>query len=89
MIFKYIQMKLAHLSRTSPNKSSVGEVCSRLGKTFLTSHVGNHWSTGGLRENSYSVKGGLKIFPLFLLKGNAILQMTPRADFDIVVLVLP
>ena len=81
-------MKLAHLSRTSPNKSSVGEVCSRLEKTFLTSQVGNRWSTGGLWVNSYSLKGGLIIFPLFLLEGNAILQMTPMAEFDIVVLVI-
>ena len=37
-------MKMAHLSRTSPNMSSIGEVCNRLGKTFLASIVGNHWA---------------------------------------------
>ena len=60
--------------------TSIGEVCDRLGKTFLTSLVGNHWATGGVGVNSSSVKGGLKIFPLFLLEGNAILPMTPRVD---------
>ena len=50
-----------------------------LGKTFLTSVVGNYWSTSGLRVNLYSVKGRLIIFPLFLLEGNAILVMTPQA----------
>ena len=44
----YTQMKMAHLSRTSPNMSSIGEVCDRLGKTFLTSLVGNHWAAGVL-----------------------------------------
>ena len=73
-------MKIAHLSRTSPNTSSIGEVCDRLCKKFLTSLVGNHWATGGLWVNLYSVKGGPIIFPLCLLKGNAILPMTPKAD---------
>ena len=41
-----------------------------------------HTAVGGLRVNSCSVKGGLIIFPLFLLKGNAILRMTPKADYD-------
>ena len=40
---------MANLSLTSPNRSSIGEVCNRLGKTFLTPLVGNHWATGGLR----------------------------------------
>ena len=78
--FNYTQMNMAHLSRTSPNTSSIGEVSDRLGKIFLTSLVGYHWATGGLRVNQYSVKGGLIIFPLFLLEGNAILPMTPKAD---------
>ena len=80
MLFNYTQMKMAHLSRTSPNMSSIGEVCDRLGITFLTSFVSNHWASGGLRVNSYSVKGRLIIFPMFLLEGNAILSMTPKAD---------
>ena len=42
----------AHLSRTSLNMSSIGEVFNRLGKTFLTSPVRNRWATGGLRVNS-------------------------------------
>ena len=71
---------MVHLSQTSPNMSSIEEVCDRLSKTFLMSLVGNHWATGGLRVNSSSVKGGLIIFSLFLLEGNAILPMTPKAD---------
>ena len=62
------------------NMSSIGEVCNSLWKTFLTSLVGNHRAFGGLRVNSSSVKGWLINFPLFLLKGNAILLMTPKAD---------
>ena len=58
---------------------SIGEVCDRLGKTFLTSLVGNHWATGGLWVSSFSVKVGLINFLLFLLEGNAILPMTPKA----------
>ena len=73
-------MKMAHLSRTSPNISSIVEVCNRLGKTFLTSLVGNHWATGGLLVNSCLEKGGLLIVPFFLLVGNAILPITPEAD---------
>ena len=45
-------MKMANLSPTSPNIGSIGELCNRLSKTFLTSLVGNHWATGGLRVNS-------------------------------------
>ena len=52
MVFNYTQMKMANLSPTSPNMSSIGEVWDRLGKTFLTSLVRNHWATGGLRVNS-------------------------------------
>ena len=44
--------KMANLSLTSPNMSSIGDVCNRLGKTFLTLIVGNHWATGGLQVNS-------------------------------------
>ena len=61
---------------------SIGEVCDRLGKAFLTSPVGNQWATGGLWVNSSSVKGRLIIFPLFLLEGNAILPMPPKADCE-------
>ena len=43
---------MTNLSQTSPNMSSIGEVCDMLGKTFLTSLVCNHWATGGLRVNS-------------------------------------
>ena len=44
-------MKMAHLSPTSPDMSSIGEVCDSLGKTFLTSLVGNLWATCRLRVN--------------------------------------
>ena len=84
MPFNYTQMKMAYLSRTSPNLSSIGEVCDRLGKTFLTSLVGNPWATGGLRVKTYAAKGGLILFPLFLLEGNAILPMTPKTDCETV-----
>ena len=70
-------MKMAYLSLTFQNSSSIGEFCDKLGKTFLTSLVGNHLATGGLRVNSSSVKGGHIIFPLFLLEGNAILPLIP------------
>ena len=57
--------------------SSIGEIYNRLGKTFLTLLVGNHWVTGGLR-----VKRRRIVFLLFLLEGDAILPMIPRADCD-------
>ena len=34
--------------------------------------------------NLTSVKGGIIGFPLFLLKGNAILTMTPKAGCDVI-----
>lgn len=71
---------MAHLFRTSQNMSSIGEVCDRLGKTFLTSLVSNHWANGGLLVNISSVKGGLIILPSFLLEGNPILLITPEVD---------
>ena len=74
---------MAHLSQTPPNMSSIGEVCDRLGKTFLMSLLGNLSATGGLRVNSSSVKGGVISFSLFLLEGNAILPRTPKAACDI------
>ena len=80
MVSNYTQMKMAHLSRTSPNISLIGEFCDRLGNTFLTSIVCNNWATGGLKVNSFSVKGGPIIFPLFLLEVNGILPTTPRAE---------
>ena len=69
-------MKMAHLSQTAPNMSSIGEVCDSLKKTFLTSLVGNHRATGGLWVNSSSVKGGHINFPFFLLKGKGIKWLT-------------
>ena len=72
------QMKKAHLSQTTPNMSSIAAVCDSLGKTSLTSLVGNYWGTDGLWVNWSPVKGEFKIFPLFLLKDNAILPMTAR-----------
>ena len=72
-------MKMAHLSQTPPNMSSIKEFCDGLGKTFLTSLVDNRRATGGLWVNSSSVKGGPINFSLFLLEGNAILPMTPKA----------
>ena len=73
---------MANLSQTPPNMSSIGAVCDSLGKTSLTSLVGNYWATGGHRVNSSPVKGEFIIFPLFLLEENAILPMTARADCD-------
>ena len=78
----YTPMKMAHLSQTPPNMSSIGAVCDSLGKTSLTSLVGNYWATDGLRVNSSPVKGEFIIFPLFLLEENAILPMTARADCE-------
>ena len=60
---------MAHLAQTPTNMSSIGEVCDRLGKTFLMSLLGNLSATGGLRVNSSSVKGGVISFSLFLLEG--------------------
>ena len=70
---------MAHLAQTPTNMSSIGEVCDRLGKTFLMSLLGNLSATGGLRVNSSSVKGGVINFSLFLLEANAILPRTPKA----------
>ena len=80
MLFNYTQMKMTHLSQPQPNTSSIGEGCNSLGKTFLTSLVGNLWATGGFRVNLYSGEGGLISFPLLLLEGSAILPMTPKAN---------
>ena len=88
MLFNYTQMKMRHLSQPQPNTSSIGEECDSLGKTFLTSLVGNLWATGGFRVNSYSGEGGLISFPLLLLEGNAILPMTPKAGCDRAVITL-
>ena len=59
--------------------SSIEEVCDSLGKIFLTSLVGNHRATSGLRVSSSSVNGGFINFPLLLLEENAILPSTPKA----------
>ena len=58
--------------------SSIGALCDRLGKTFLTFLLGNLGATGGLRVNSSPVKVKLIIFPLFLPERNAILPMTAK-----------
>ena len=73
---------MAHLAQTPTIMSSIGEVCNRLGKTFLMSLLGNLSATGGLRVNSSTVKGGVISFSLFLLEGNAILPMTLKAACD-------
>ena len=73
-------MKMTHLSQPQTIMSSIKEGCDSLGKTFLTSLVGNLWDTGKFLVNSYSGEGGLTRFPLVLLEGNAILLMTPKAD---------
>ena len=59
LLLNYIQMKMTCLSRPPPNMNSIGEVCNSLGLDSLTTFVGNHWATGGLRVNSTSVKGGI------------------------------
>ena len=51
MLLNYNHKKMSSSSPTSPNMSSFGKVCNRLGKTFLTSLVIKHWATGGLRVN--------------------------------------
>ena len=75
-------MIMVHLSQTPPNMSSIGAVCDCLGNTSLKSLVGYYWATDGLWVNLSPVKGEFKIFPLFLLKENAILPMTAMADCD-------
>ena len=45
-------MMIVHLYQTPPNMSSIGALCDRLGKTFLTFLLGNLEATGGLRVNS-------------------------------------
>ena len=42
---------MANMSPTSPSMSSFGEACNRLGKTFLTSLVGDDWASGRLQVN--------------------------------------
>ena len=79
-VILYTQLKVARLSQTPPKMSSIVAVCNSLGKTSLTSLVGNYWATDGLWVNSSPVKGEFIIFPLFLLEENAILPMTARAD---------
>ena len=71
---------MTHLSQHQPDMSSIGEGCNSLGNTFLTSLVGNLWTTGGFRVDSYSGEGGPISFALLLLEGKAILRMTPKAD---------
>ena len=82
MLLSYTQMKMTHLSQPQPNLSSIKEGCDSLGKTFLTSLVGNQWASGGLWVNSSPVKGGLISFPLFLLEENEILPITSTANHN-------
>ena len=79
---------MAHLAQTPTNMSSIGEVCDRLGKTFLMSLLGNLSATGGLRVNSSPVKVKLIIFPLFLPELNAILPMTAKEACAAYILIL-
>ena len=72
-------MVIVHLCPTPPNMSSIGALCDRLGKKFLTFLLGNLGATGGLMVNSSLVKVKLIIFPLFLPEGNGILPMTAKA----------
>ena len=71
-------MMIVHLYQTPPNMTSIGALCDRLAKTFLTFLLGNLGATGGLRVNSSPVKVKLIIFPLFLPEGKAILPMTAK-----------
>ena len=75
-------MMIVHLCQTPPNMSSIGALCDRLGKTFLTFLLGNLGATVGLWVNSSPVKVKLIIFPLFLPEGNAILPMTAKEGCD-------
>ena len=52
IFLNYTPMKMVHLPGTSPNMSSILNVYNRLGKTFLTSLISNHWATGGLWVNT-------------------------------------
>ena len=71
-------MMIVHLCQSPPNMSSIGALCDRLGKTFLTFLLGNLGATVGLRVNSSPVKVKLIIFPLFLPEENAILPMAAK-----------
>ena len=71
-------MKMANLSLTSLDMSSIREVCDKLGKTFVTSLVDNHLATGGLRVN-WTPDYNLYFVPAC---GNTILPITRKADCD-------
>ena len=58
--------------------SSIGALCDRLGKKFLTFLLGNLGATSGLWVNSSPVKVKLIIFPFFLPEGNTILPITDK-----------
>ena len=62
-------MMIVHISLNPQNMSSIGALCNRLGKTFLTFLLDNIGATDGLRVNSSPVKVKLIIFPLFLPEG--------------------
>ena len=83
LLFYYIHIMIVHLSQTPQNMSSIGALCDRLGKTFLTFLLCNLGATGGLRVNSSPVKVKLIIFHLFLPEGNTILPMTAKEACDI------
>ena len=67
-------MMIVHLCQTPPNMSSIGALCDRLGKTFLTFLLGNLGATGGLRVNS-SPAYNLSFVPA---DESAILPMTAK-----------
>ena len=46
-------MKLANLYPTSPNMRLIGEVCDRLGKTFLTTVPSKAWGRGFFRNADF------------------------------------
>ena len=69
-------MMIVHLCQISPNMSSIGALCDRLGMTFLKFLLGNLGATGGLRVNS-SPAYNLSFVPA---DESAILPMTAKLD---------
>ena len=67
-------MMIVHLCQTPPNMSSIGALCDRLGKTFLTFLLGNLGATGGLRVNSSPAYN----LSFVLADGSAILPMIAK-----------
>ena len=62
-------MKLTHLYWHPPITNLIREVCDRVGKTSLTSFVGNHWVTCWLRWTQPQVKGGIWAIHVGMLEG--------------------